>query len=194
MTFDNTRFSNRNPMIDLCADGYRTLSCFPDKKYGVLSGTSMACDLFYSFIELITSNCCKGPHVAGVAAIVHEKANKLNRTGIRFFNKLIIIYLFLVYLYSFFNVLCLYFPKKDKKIELYPLVKSASVPIDVSDLIEKIDEGVDNITGAGLCTFYPQIPVHSKSKKRGFELPALNIFDKYGKVPNSLSQRFIKKQ
>lgn len=43
------QFSNRNAFVDLCANGKDVLSTVPGGRYGVYTGTSMACSLLMAF-------------------------------------------------------------------------------------------------------------------------------------------------
>jgi major intracellular serine protease len=56
-------FSNTNPQVDLCADGWQVNSCVPGNRYARYSGTSMAT-----------------PHIVGLAALLRNRlVNKLKR-------------------------------------------------------------------------------------------------------------------
>lgn len=56
-------FSNTNPQVDLCADGWQVNSCIPGNRYTRYSGTSMAT-----------------PHIVGLAALLRNRlVNKLKR-------------------------------------------------------------------------------------------------------------------
>lgn len=63
---------------------------------------------------------------------------------------------------------------------LHQSVKALTVPIDVSDYAEgqSSSETVNDLTGAGLMTFFPQVPIRRKGfgKRRGggFRMPGLN--------------------
>lgn len=56
-------FSNTNPQVDLCSDGWQVYSCLPGNKYARYSGTSMS-----------------SPHITGLAALLRNRLiNKLKR-------------------------------------------------------------------------------------------------------------------
>ena len=46
-------FSNTNSQVDLCADGWNTLSCIPGNKYATYSGTSMSSPMAAGFAALM---------------------------------------------------------------------------------------------------------------------------------------------
>ena len=46
-------FSNTNSQVDLCADGWNTLSCIPGNKYATYSGSSMSCGMISGFAALM---------------------------------------------------------------------------------------------------------------------------------------------
>ena len=46
-------FSNTNPQVDICADGWQTFSCVPGNKYAAYSGTSMSSPIVCGFAALM---------------------------------------------------------------------------------------------------------------------------------------------
>lgn len=78
----NPWFSNTNPEVDICADGWNVYSCIPGNKYAIFSGTSMSAPHISGFCALIIGMMAKKlkrkPTVAELFSVLRSNAVDTN--------------------------------------------------------------------------------------------------------------------
>jgi len=78
----NPWFSNTNPEVDICADGWNVYSCIPGNKYAIYSGTSMATPHIAGFcalmINMMTKKLRRMPTVTELFSVLRSNAVDTN--------------------------------------------------------------------------------------------------------------------